>query len=286
MSAIIASPIKRHGGKGGYHGKLARWIVSLMPPHVTFIEPFFGSGAVLFARGPGDDTLFFSDHRDHAGVSEIVNDLDGQLVNFFRILRDEKTFPHFVRQVDAMPVSRVEWEAANEHVGGEDPVADAVAFFTDCRQSRQALCKDFATVQGKRLRRGMNEHVSAWLSAIEGLPDVHKRLRRVVIENMPAVDLIRRHDAPTTLFYCDPPYPHETRTVRTAYGKYEMSTDDHRELLAVLQQCKGKVMLSGYPSKLYDDHLAGWAKHIFQIPNQASGKKVKDVETEVVWTNF
>ena len=131
----------------------------------------------------------------------------------------------------------------------------------------------------------MNGNVSEWLSAVEGLPAVHERLRRVVVENMPALDLIRREDGPATLFYCDPPYLHSTRTAQKAYGAFEMTEEQHRELLDVLRQCKGKVMLSGYPSPLYDETLADWTRHTFDLPNQASGAKVKDRETEVLWCN-
>ena len=93
----------------------------------------------------------------------------------------------------------------------------------------------------------MNGNTSEWLSAIEGLPEVHRRLSRVLIEKMNAIDLIAREDTPGTLFYCDPPYLHETRTAPDAYA-HEMSEREHRELLATLLGCKGKVMLSGYPS--------------------------------------
>src|SRR5215472_11890453 len=101
MSTTISGPIKRHGGKS----YLAAKIVALMPPHVTYVEPFAGGLAVLFAREPEDNSLWLSPHRDHAGVSEIVNDLDARLINFWRVLRNEETFTRFFRQIEAMPVS-------------------------------------------------------------------------------------------------------------------------------------------------------------------------------------
>jgi DNA adenine methylase len=164
-------------------------------------------------------------------------------------------------------------------------VADAVAFFVDARQSRSGLMKGFTPLTRNRTRRGMNGNASEWLSAVDGLPAVHARLRAVVVENLPALDLIRREDGPGTLFYCDPPYLHETRTARRAYA-HEMTEADHRELLTVLRQCKGKVMLSGYPSRLYDVALAGWGRHTFDLPNNAAGGTVKGRETEVLWCNF
>jgi hypothetical protein len=161
-----------------------------------------------------------------------------------------------------------------------------VAFFVENRQSRQALGKDFVTHVKKRVRRGMNDHASAWLSAVEGLPAIHERLKRVVVENRPALDVIRKHDSDGTFFYLDPPYLHETRTVTDAYGDFEMTVADHRELLDVLLRCKGKAMLSGYANELYDKTLAGWTRHEFDLPNNAASGKEKRRMTEVVWCNF
>jgi DNA adenine methylase len=105
------------------------------------------------------------------------------------------------------------------------------------------------------------------------------------VENRPAVELVRKEDTSGTLFYCDPPYLHETRTATAAYS-FEMTEADHRELLDQLLACKGKVMLSGYPSRLYDEMLSGWTRHEFDLANHASGKRKKDRETECLWCNF
>lgn len=278
----IGVPLKWHGGKS----YLAAKIVARMPPHLHYVEPFAGGLAVLLARDPEDPRLRLSDASHHRGVSEVVNDLDGQLVNFWRVLRDDALFVPFQRQVEAIPFSRGEWQAAHHRAASGDPVADAVAFFVNCRQSRSGLRTGFSPITRNRTRRGMNGNVSEWLSAVEGLPAVHERLRRVVVENMPALDLLRREDGPAALFYCDPPYLHSTRTAPKAYGAYEMTAEKHRELLDVLRQCKGKVMLSGYPSPLYDEALADWTRHTFDLPNQVSAAKVKERETEVLWCNF
>jgi len=271
-------PLKWHGGK--YY--LASRIVALMPRHLHYVEPFFGGGAVLFAREPGDERLWWS---GHPGVSEVVNDIHERLVNFWRVLQDPPPFAEFHRRVQAVPVSRSMWEEAHGHEYGRDPVADAVAFFVDCRQSRSGLMTSFTAVTRNRLRRGMNGNVSEWLSAVDGLPEIHSRLRRVLIENRPALELIRREDSPGTLFYCDPPYLHETRTATEAYA-HEMAEQEHRELLATLCECRGKVMLSGYASALYDDLLKGWTRHTFELPNNAAGGEKKRRMTEVLWCNF
>jgi DNA adenine methylase len=147
------------------------------------------------------------------------------------------------------------------------------------------MMNTFTSVTRNRLRRRMNGNTSEWLSAVEGLPDVHRRLSRVLIENMNAIALIEREDTPTTLFYCDPPYLHETRTAPDAYA-HEMTEAQHQELLATLVACKGKVMLSGYPSPLYDTTLKSWTRHTFELPNNAAGGETKRRMTEVLWCNF
>jgi DNA adenine methylase len=270
-------PLKWHGGK--YY--LASKIVALMPPHLHYVEPFFGGGAVLLARDPNDPSLWLPPHK---GVSEIVNDVHGRLVNFWRVLQDPEKFAKFQRRLEATPLARSEWEEAHRHVYGQDEVEDAIAFFIDCRQSRSGMMTCFTSITRNRLRRGMNGNTSEWLSAIHGLPEVHARLQRVLIENMPAVDLIGREDGPGALFYCDPPYLHETRASTDAYA-HEMTEQEHRTLLAALLECKGKVMLSGYSSQLYDSMLKDWRRHTFDLPNNAAGGETKRRMTEVLWCN-
>jgi DNA adenine methylase len=117
------------------------------------------------------------------------------------------------------------------------------------------------------------------------LPDVHARLRRVFIENMDANKLIPREDTPGTLFYCDPPYLPETRTSPDAYA-HEMTAEQHAEFLATVKQCRGKVMISGYASGMYDKELAGWTRHEFDLPNNAARGTDKRRMIEVLWSNF
>lgn len=274
----MTPPLKWHGGKH----YLARDIVKLMPPHLHYVEPYFGGGAVLLARDPEEASFFLQPHK---GVSEVVNDINGRLINFWRVLQDEEKFARFRRIVEAIPLARDEWQKAHEHVSGEDSVANAVAFFVDCRQSLAGRMESFTPLTRSRTRRRMNGNVSEWLSAVDGLAAIHVRLRRVAIENILALDLIQRQDAPGTLFYCDPPYLHETRQATDTY-EFEMTEADHRALLDVLLHCKGKVMLSGYPSSLYDTALVKWSRHQFDLPNHAAGGREKAREIEVVWCNF
>jgi DNA adenine methylase len=278
MSAALTPPLKWFGGKH----YLARRIVALMQPHLHYVEPFAGGLAVLLARDPDDPRLWVPPHQ---GVSEVVNDLDRRLTNFWRVLRDPEAFERFRRAVEATPLSRIEWEEAHRRQPTGDAVADAVAFFIDCRQSRAGTRKGFTPLTRRRLRRGMNGNVSEWVGAVDGLAEVHARLRPVVVENLPALDVILREDSPDTLYYCDPPYLHDTRATTDVYS-HEMSEDDHRRLLEALRRCEGKVMLSGYPSALYDEALKDWTRHAFDLPNHAAAGKAKGRETEVLWCNF
>ena len=273
MFEKLVQPLKWHGGKNAHQGKLARWIISKMGPHLTYCEPFAGGLAVLLWKDP-------------EGVNEIVNDLNGHLTNFWRTLQREDTFARFQRYVEAAPFSPVEWNDAGDRLDVPDSVARAGAFFVHSRQSLAGRMDGFATLSTGRTRRGMNEQVSAWLTAVEGLAAVHARLKRVAILCMPAVDMIRKYDGPQTLFYCDPPYLHETRASMDTYRQFEMTLADHREFLAVVRQCQGKVMVSGYPNGLYDQTLWDWNRHTFEVPNHAAGGETKRTMTETLWCNF
>jgi DNA adenine methylase len=282
LSNRVLPPLKWHGGKH----YLAEKIVARMPPRCNnpnkpdindlgwlhYCEPYFGGGSVLLANDPD-------------GISEVVNDIHGRLTNFWRVLQDENSFSRFARVLSAMPFSEAEWSLASESTNGADPVEDAIWFFVHCRQSLAGRMNDFAPLSRTRTRRGMNEQASAWLNAISGLANVHARLKRVSILNRDAVDVIRQQDGSRTLFYLDPPYLGETRTSDDVYS-FEMGAKQHETLLETILACKGRVMLSGYRSDLYDWRLRDWTRHEFTLPNQAAGGKQKRRMVEVVWCNF
>jgi DNA adenine methylase len=236
--ARITPPLKWHGGKH----YLAKRIIELMPAHTHYVEPYAGGLSVLLSRS-GD------------GVSEVVNDLNGGLANFWRVMQQGDAFAEFRRLVEATPFGSETWEDAatslTEHGAGMGVAAWAWAFFVTCRQSLAGRMKSFTGVTKTRVRRGMNNEVSAWLTAVEGLPDVHARLRRVLILNRPALDVIRGQDGPQTLFYLDPPYLHSTRVTTSDYA-HEMTAGQHAELLSALSTVAGKFLLSGYRSDYPD----------------------------------
>lgn len=273
MTKRVYSPIKYPGGKG----PIANWIVSLMPPHLNYVEPYFGGGSVFFAK-------------DYLGINEVVNDLNGDLMNFWSVLQSPEWFELFRRGVEATPFSEREWEEAKERLdrgGYEDILLHALDFFIVSRQSLAGRKQEFTQLSKTRTRRGMNEQVSAWLTAVEGLPAVHERLKRVAILNRLALDVIKEFDGPDTLFYLDPPYLHETRVTKKEYGENEMTQEQHAELLGVIAECKGKVMLSGYRSEFYDKALNRWTtRHEKTVANHASHKKAKPRKVECLWCNW
>lgn len=283
----LATPIKWHGGK---HYLAAR-IIELMPPHERYLEAFSGGLSVLIQKP-------LVSPKNEAGkqpaVAEFANDLNGDLVNFWRVLANAEAFETFRRIVEATPLSQPSFKAAasfaNEH-GNPDawfPDVDrAVSFFIRIRQSRQGLGKDYCTPT-KRTRRGMNENASAWLSAVDGLADIHQRLRRVEVWQRPAVAAIRKLDGAELLVYADPPYLPSTRSTVGEYGPHEMTPEQHAELLECLAQMRGRFILSGYRSDLYNQAAErnGWTCYEFDLPNNASGSRSKERRIECVWMNY
>lgn len=265
-STRLTQPLKWHGGKH----YLAVRIIEQMPSHMHYVEPFFGGGSVLLNKSPD-------------GISEVVNDMHRELTNFWRVLQNDRQFKKFVRIVEATPFSQVEFRDA--HTASGDPVKAAINFFVRCRQSRAGKFDCFATLSRNRTRRQMNEQASSWMSAINGLPAVAARLKRVVILDGEAVKVIKSQDGENTLFYLDPPYLHETRVSRNDYD-YEMTTDQHVELLEVIDNCRGNVVLSGYPNVLYQRQLKNWNYVDIEIDNKASSAKQKPKMVERLWMNY
>lgn len=283
MRPGLTGPLKWHcpGGKS----YLASRIVRLMPVHTHYVEPYFGGGAVLLATDP-------------EGRSEVVNDIDRLLTNFWDVLRVRRLFDELQRRVEATPFSRDAFDQAQGWIASLDRqtpgillekesvrVYAAWAFFVACRQSLAGRMGSFAPLSRNRTRRGMNEQASAWLTAVEGLPEVHTRLKRVVVENDEATAVIRREDGPNTLHYLDPPYLDETRATPDVYA-HEMTRDQHGDLLDLANELEGYVMISGYRSGLYDEGLLGWNRHDFDLPNHAAGGAAKRRMVECVWCNF
>lgn len=283
-------PIKWHGGKS----YLAPTIHSLAPPSANVdLKHGYTHRNIVFAGGLGE--LW---NWEHEGVSETVNDINGDLTNFWRVLRHWTHFVQFQQMCEATEFGSKAFQEAIERLGEqrlagvapgkpEDDIARAWAFFAKYRLSRQGLGKDFATPT-KRTRRGMNENVSAWLTAVDGLPAFHARLRRVEVRNLLFGRFLKQYDHERAFFYLDPPYLHETRSTGGGDYQYEMTEGHHSELLRLLGGLKGKFMLSGYPSAFYAQAQAehGWRHVEIEIDNKASSRADKPKQIECLWMNY
>lgn len=255
MRAVVKYP--------GSKWSLADWIISFFPEHHSYLEPFFGSGAVLFNKP-----------RSHI---ETVNDLDGNVVNLFEwIKRDPEKLAH---EIYFTPYARQVYKDAFASVP-EDSLGQAVNFYI-----RLNMGHGFRTngekvgwkndVQGRECSYASQD----WCHLPEKIMQAAERLRGVQIENVPAADLIRRFNYKNVLIYCDPPYMLDTRHGRQY--RYEMDDREHEELLEVLLLHKGPVVISGYDSPLYQYLLGGWQRRERTAYSQVGSKK-----KEVLWMNF
>ena len=258
---------------GWYGGKFNHldWLLPLLPDAHHYCEPFGGSGAVLLNRPPSP--------------VETYNDLDGEVVNFFRVLREQKD--DLVAQIALTPFSREEYFlAVSDFQLDIPPLRRALHFTIRARQSRSGLAQTASLGRWANCkntsRAGMSGVVSRWLGSVEGLPDIAMRLLRVQIENRPATDVIALYDDEGTVFYCDPPYPHDSRGDTKSYS-YEMADADHVELSRVLHRIKGKAAISGYQCGLLDDLYSDWTLHLAP-PKQSHA--IKQIRQEALWTNF
>lgn len=272
--AQITRPVMRyHGGKY----RLAPKIIPLFPPHRIYVEPFGGAGSVLM--------------RKERSQAEVYNDLDGETVNVFRVLRDQASAERLQRLLHLTPWARQEFHLSYE------PSADPV------EQARRTIARGFMAhgstsirlnrtgFRAKNYRRNQTG-AGDWAGYPAAVPEFVERLRGVTIECRPAIEIIAQQDTEETLFFCDPPYVHSTRTALAHKGgsndccyRHEMTDADHRELAGVLRAVAGMVVLCGYESALYDDLYGGgqgtgWRR--IEIDALADGAQKR---TEIIWLN-
>lgn len=221
---------------------LAEWITAQFPPHECYVEPFAGSAAVFF--------------RKHPSNIEVLNDLDGDLVNFFDVLRTQPD--DLIGAIELTPYARTEYERA---ISGEpvlDPLERARRFYVASWQSFGATLI-YRSGWRKQTTSRMRTPLTKIWQRVDGLYMAAARLRDAQIESVPALKAIADYDSPETLFYVDPPYVLNARAQggRNRY-KHEMTDQDHHQLAAALHSVQGMVILSGYRSELYDDLYRDW----------------------------
>jgi len=235
-------------------GYLASEVVTRMPRHLHYVELCPSNLDVLLDRDPDDPRLWLVDKSGKRGVSEVINDFNGTVTNFWHVLRHEDDFARFRHMVEALPPDEQEFLEGTGSMDLTDPVSRAVLLFATCRRSLAG---------GANVCNGV--HPPGWLSVVPGLPAVYSRLVRVLIVNRPPPELVRSQDGPHTLFYCNLSRPHDP------------------ELLTRLRQVQGKVMLNGEDSPLYDNVLAGWERHPLGVVESVAGGQVEPRLKRVLW---
>lgn len=263
----LRPPLRWWGGK--YY--ICNKIIGLFPrQYGRYVEPYSGAASVLLNKPAGED---------------YYNDVDGRLTRLFRVLRNHGD--EMVRRLQLTPYSEVEFrDCCGPEPAGADEIELARRDFVRWRMSRDGDGKNLAS-PAKRSRRGLANNVAGYLSVIDSeLPKIVDRLRRVEILCRPALDVIRQLDSPNTLFYLDPPYPHDSRAKgATKMYAHEMSDDEHRELAAALHAIQGKALISAYPCPLYDELFADW--RTVKIPKKKDvGTGAKADTVECIWLNY
>ncbi|MBC7844100.1 MAG: DNA adenine methylase [Gemmatimonadaceae bacterium] len=237
--------LRYHGGKW----KLAPWILAHLPPHRTYVEPFGGAASVLL--------------RKPRSYGEVYNDLDGAVVNLFRVLRDPAQAVELERRVRLTAYARDEfaWSYGEPVDAIDDAHRMVVRSFMGFGSA--AMTRTHKTGFRSNTDRSGTTPAADWVTWPAQIATFTERLRGVVIEHRPAVDVMAQHDGPLTLHYVDPPYPHDTRSsmrdgsrggVKHAY-RHEMTDEDHRALARALHRLEGMVLVSGYSCALYDRDL-------------------------------
>lgn len=263
--------IKCHGGKH----YLNSWIISNFPKNYEeydYVEPYVGGGSILFNK-----------ERSTHNRIEVINDIHLGLVQIYRALRDEPK--HFIAKLKRTRYTERVFlrELKKQENEFSDYMDQAINEYIVRRMSRGGLKKAFAW--SNRRRGGIPGDLNAWNTMLEQLPLIARRIEDVSIINKPAIEVLKAFNEENTLCYNDPPYLHDSRSSKKSY-EYEMTTDDHIELSEVLNQYRGKVLISGYPSVLYNRLYKEWNCVKKKVANHASQQKTKSQKTEVLWMNY
>jgi DNA adenine methylase len=262
--------VRYHGGKW----RLAPWIISHFPRHRIYVEPFGGGASVLLRKA-----------RSYA---EVYNDLDGEIVNLFRVVRDRGE--ELRAKLELTPFAREEFETGYEPTECElerarrTLVRSHMGFGTAQMRMTSAGAMQSTGFRGTTKRAG-TVPAHDWRGMPSVVRDVVERMRGVVIEQLDAATVMRKNDGPETLRYVDPPYVHATRSGACEGNlrvyRHELSDEDHEQLAAVLRGLQGRVVVSGYPCTLYERLYQGWAR----VEKRAMADGARE-RVEVLWMNF
>ena len=264
MSSQVKRPVLRwHGGKW----RIAPWIISHFPTHKVYVEPFGGAASVLL--------------RKPRVATEIYNDLGDSVVNMFRVLRDPVMAEKLVKLIWLTPFARTEFEESYAE-NPDDKIEWARQLITRSYMGFGSDSSNKKRATGFRIN-ATRSHTSP-AGDFANWPDkilaVVRRLRGVMIERRPAIEVIERFDGPQTLHYVDPPYVMSTRSDRPGKYTHELDDKDHAELARVLKGLKGFVVLSGYRSPIYNKLYSGWKRHDFKTVTNGNHERI-----ESLWLN-
>lgn len=266
----VTRPLLRwHGGKW----RLAPWIIEHFPPHRVYVEPYGGAGSVLM--------------RKPRAYAEVYNDLDRDVVNLFRVLQDVDQALELRRRLEVTPFARDEFELAYRETHDMVERSRRLVIRSYMGFGSDGHNPNARTGFRASSNRSNTTPAQDWANYPDSLVATVERLRGVVVENRPALEVMAQHDGPDTLFYVDPPYMPETRSDKSRKSgeryytyQHEMTAEDHEALLGALLGLDGMVVLSGYPNTLYRDVLGGW--RTIQKQALADGARPR---LEVLWLN-
>lgn len=260
-----------------YYGskyRLFPWIREFLAPHELYCEPFGGSAAVLLRKEPA--------------AIEVFNDVDDQVVNFFRVLRDEAARAELIELLQLTPYAKEEFETARSTSADVQagPVEQARRLFVRGWQGfgSGGASTDRSVGWARAVPPSFSDQVGSWLRAIPNLEFVGARLRMVQIEHDTAWSILERYDSPSTLFYVDPPYVESTLTANKEY-RHRFTEADHRRLAEVLDSRQGMVILSGFDCPLYEELFGHWERHERRALTVGRTQAGRSFRTEVIWLN-
>lgn len=246
----------------GAKNRIAPWICEYIPEHKVYLEPYFGSGAIFFNKVPAR--------------IETLNDLDGNVVNYFKIVRERPE--ELSAQLEMTPYSRDEYYRAYKTISEDTEIERARKFAVRCWQGFG--CSNLYRNGFRSSQQSTSPYTTReWRNLPERLMAASERIKNAQIENLPAAELIKRYNTPDVFMYVDPPYLHGTR--KNYLYRHEMEDAEHVELLKLLAEYPGKVLLSGYDNDLYNDFLAGWKKVQKKTQAEAGIPRV-----ETLWMNY
>jgi len=264
---------------GWYGGKahLVRHLIKLLPPHEVYLEVFGGGAALLLSKSPAK--------------VEVYNDINSDLCNLFRVIRDDKLFPIFLRKVKWTLYSREEWRRARKSYRYvNNPIERAVRFFVVIRQSFSKMGQSWSYAVASK------SQAPPYFSFIQELEAIHRRLQNVQIENLDWKDCLEKYNSDKALAYIDSPYVKEVRRCKSNVYEYEFTEERHEELIEfLLTKWKGKALVSGYRNPIYTKlEKRGWIRKDIKVALLATGKPTtregkggkRPIAIESVWMNY